>query len=305
MILHDALAHNSIVQGALMSGARRRPFPHNDWEAVDKILTDVRTQYRRVVIAIEGAYSMDGDIAPVPRFIDVKKRHKALLYIDEAHSLAVLGARGRGVGEYYGVNRDDVDIWMGTLSKGLGSCGGYIAGSTALVEYLKYTAPGFVFAAGITPANVAAALAALRILEAEPERLVRLHERAAQFLRLAREHGLNTGLSHGTPIVPVIIGHSLDCLRLSQALFERGINVQPILHPAVEEQASRLRFFLTADHTEEQVSETVAAVAEELARIGPQYFTRPKSQNGREAAVESSKADSTHASPHHPQPLQT
>ncbi len=177
LIVHDALAHNSIVQGAVLSGARRRAFPHNDWRSLDKLLEELRPTYRRVAIAIEGVYSMDGDIADVPRFIEVKKRHKAFLYVDEAHSLGVLGAGGRGVSEHFGIHPKDVDIWMGTLSKSLGSCGGYIAGSPALVEYLKYTAPGFVFAAGMSPANTAAALASLRLLEAEPQRVARLHQR--------------------------------------------------------------------------------------------------------------------------------
>ncbi len=280
LILHDALAHNSIVQGATLSGARRRAFPHNDWQALDSLLDELRPAYRRVVIAIEGIYSMDGDIADVPRFVEVKKRHKAMLYIDEAHSIGVLGNHGRGVGEHFGIPSKDVDVWMGTISKALGSCGGYIAGSQALVEYLKYTAPGFVFAGGITPSNAGAALAAIQLLEAEPERLTRVHERAAQFLSLARQRGLNTGMSKGTPVVPVIIGNSMDALRLSQALFARGINVQPILHPAVEEQATRLRFFITSDHTETQIRETVDAVADELEKINPRYLVRSAPGNG-------------------------
>jgi len=280
LILHDSLVHNSIVEGSMLSGARRRPFPHNDWQALDKLLTEIRGDYRRVCIAIESVYSMDGDIADVPKFVEVKKRHKAFLYVDEAHSMGVLGAHGRGVTEHFHLPPTDVDIWMGTLSKSFGSCGGYIAGSRVLVEYLKYTAPGFIFAAGMTPQNVAAALASMRVLEAEPQRVEILRERSELFLRLARERGLNTGLSQGTPIIPVIVGNSLDCLRLSQALFDRGINVQPILHPAVEERATRLRFFITSEHSERQIRDTVDAVAEELEKIGPQYFTRNGSTNG-------------------------
>jgi 8-amino-7-oxononanoate synthase len=273
LIVHDSLAHNSIIQGAILSGARRRAFPHNDWRALDKLLVELRPTYRRVAIAIEGVYSMDGDIPDVPRFVEVKRRHKAFLYIDEAHSLGVLGARGRGISEHFGINPRDVDIWMGTLSKSLGSCGGYIAGASALIEYLKYTAPGFVYAAGISPANAAAALASLRLLEAEPERVARLHQRSELFLNLARERGLNTGMSSGSAVVPVILGNSMDCLRLSQALFDRSINVQPIMHPAVEEKAARLRFFITSDHSEKQIRETIDAVAEELERIDPRYLS--------------------------------
>src|SRR4029078_13008115 len=115
----DSLAHNSIVQGSILSGARRRPFPHNDWQALDQMLSEVRSAYRRVVVAIEGVYSMDGDIANLPRFIEVAKKHHALIHVDEAHSIGVLGKTGRGVGEHYNVDRRDVDIWMGTLSKAL------------------------------------------------------------------------------------------------------------------------------------------------------------------------------------------
>src|SRR5581483_5431203 len=125
LILQDALAHNSIIQGCILSGARRRPFPHNDWRAVDELLTDLRGEYRRVLIAIEGVYSMDGDIADLPNFIAVKQQHKAFLMVDEAHSAGVLGKTGRGIGEYFDVNSNDVDLWMGTLSKSFGSCGGY------------------------------------------------------------------------------------------------------------------------------------------------------------------------------------
>jgi 8-amino-7-oxononanoate synthase/acyl carrier protein len=272
LILHDALAHNSIVQGCILSGAQRRPFPHNNWQVVDRLLADLRGDYRRVLVAIEGVYSTDGDIPDLPRFIEVKKRHKAFLMVDEAHSAGVLGPHGRGIGEYFAVDPQNVDLWMGTLSKSFGSCGGYIAGCRAMVEYLKYTAPGFVYSVGISPANAAAALAAIRLVKEEPERVARLHERAGLFLTLARSRGLNTGLSKDSPIVPVILGDSVHCLRLSRAMFDRGINVQPILYPAVEERAARLRFFITASHTEAQIRHSIDVTAEEVERINPRYL---------------------------------
>ena len=267
LILHDALAHNSIVQGAILSGARRRPFPHNDPQAADKLLERFRHEYRRVLLAIEGVYSMDGDIPDLPKFVELKKRHKALLMIDEAHSMGVLGATGRGIGEHFGVGRADVDVWMGTFSKSFGSCGGYISGCRALAEYLRYTAPGFVFAAAMPPPSAAAALAALRLIEAEPQRVGRLRENARLFLDLARQAGLNTGTSHDSPVVPAILGNSLGCLRLSRAMFSRGVDVQPIVHPAVEENASRLRFFISARHSEQQLRYTVQAMVEELEKM--------------------------------------
>jgi 7-keto-8-aminopelargonate synthetase-like enzyme len=178
-----------------------------------------------------------------------------------------MGATGRGLGEHWGVARSDVDLWMGTLSKSLASCGGYIAGSTELVEYLKYTAPGFVYSVGISPPIAAAALAALTVLQREPQRVARLRELAALFLKLARERGLDTGSSAGTPVVPVIVGNSVKTLRLSRALFDRGINVQPILPPAVPDRSARLRFFITTNHSEAQIRATVSAVADELAKL--------------------------------------
>jgi 8-amino-7-oxononanoate synthase len=276
LILHDGLAHNSIVQGSRLSGARRQPFPHNDWQACDQLLTQCRGDYRRVLIAIEGVYSMDGDFPDLPQFVAIKNRHKALLIVDEAHSLGTMGLHGRGILEHFHLDAREVDLGMGTLSKSLGSLGGYIAGCKEVVEYLKYTAPGFVFATGLAPASAAAALAALRLLEEEPERVAKLTDNAALFLRLAKERGLNTGLSDGTPVVPIIIGNSQQALILSQRMLERGVNVRPILHPAVEEEAARLRFFISSSHCEGQIRAAVDAVAEEIERLMPDAV-KPKS----------------------------
>ena len=267
LILHDMLAHNSIVQGAMLAGAARRGFAHNDWQALDSLLSEVRHRYRRVLIAIEGVYSMDGDFPELPRFVELRKKHKTLLLVDDAHSLGTMGATGRGLGEHWGAARADVDLWMGTLSKSLAGCGGFIAGSTELVEYLKYTAPGFVYSVGLPPPSAAASLAALTVLQREPRRVARLRELATLFLTLARERGLDTGLAAGTPVVPVIAGSSVRALRLSQALFDRGINVHPILYPAVPDRSARLRFFLTTNHSEAQIRMTVSAVADELANL--------------------------------------
>lgn len=267
LIVYDALIHNSVLQGSTLSGARQIPFPHNDWSALDKMLSAVRHQYQRILVVLEGVYSTDGDIPELPRFIEVKQRHKALLMIDEAHSIGVLGKHGRGIGEYFGIEPAQVDLWMGTLSKALASCGGYIAGNNAVIEYLKYTAPGFVFSVGITPANAAAALAAIQLLKAEPERLARLQARARLFVKLAREAGLNTGPSKNSPVIPVIVGDSRSAIYLSHVLFQRGINVQPLIYPSVANDVARLRFFISCTHTEEQIVFTVKTLAEELAKL--------------------------------------
>ncbi len=267
LILHDALAHDSIIGGAKLSGAKRRPFPHNDWEALDRALTQLRPHYRRVLICIEGTYSMDGDIPDLPKFIEVKKKHGAMLLVDEAHSAGVLGKTGRGVGEYFDIDRRDVDMWMGTLSKSFASCGGYICGSHALIEYLKYTTPGFVYSVGISPPNAAAALAALKQILAHPERVARAQTQAKKFLTLLKARGIDTGMSKDSAVVPAIIGNSLICLQLSDRLKDRGINVQPILYPAVEESAARLRFFLCSTHTDAQLEKTADTLREELTRL--------------------------------------
>ncbi|MCI0358028.1 MAG: aminotransferase class I/II-fold pyridoxal phosphate-dependent enzyme [Planctomycetaceae bacterium] len=276
LIAHDSLAHNSIIQGAILSGARRRPFPHNDWEALDELLAEIRRDYRRVLVAIEGVYSMDGDFPDLPRFVEVKQKHKAILMVDEAHSIGTMGRTGRGIGEHFGVDPRDVDLWMGTLSKTFGSCGGYIAGCKEVVEYLKYTAPGFVYSVGIPPSNAAAALASLKVLKQQPDRVARVQANSRLFLSLCKARGLNTGLGNNTPVVPVITGNSMHALLLSRALFERGINVQPILYPAVEEEKARLRFFITAAHTEDQLRRTADVVAEELEKIDPRQIRSQK-----------------------------
>lgn len=265
LVIHDSLIHNSVLEGIKLAGSARRSFPHNDLNALDGILAEIRGQFERTLIVVEGLYSMDGDIPDLPRLIDIKRRHKAFLMVDEAHSLGVLGQSGKGIREHYGVAGRDVDIWMGTLSKALAGCGGYIAGERALVEHLKYAAPGFVYSVGISPPLAAASLEALRVMQKEPERVDRLRLRARLFFERARQLGIDTGLAQGYPVVPAVIGNSLKAAKLSNRLFEHGINVQPIVYPAVEERAARLRFFISCSHTEAQIETAVATLARERA----------------------------------------
>jgi len=263
LVLHDALIHNSVITGATLSGARRMPFRHNDWQSVDDFLRDHRREYERVLVVVEGIYSMDGDFPDLPSFVEIRDRHKVFLMVDEAHSLGVMGKRGHGICEHFGLSGEDVDIWMGTLSKSLASCGGYIAGNIALTHTLRYTSPGFVYSVGLSPANAAAALAAIGILHEEPERVLQLQQRGRLFLELARERGLATGLGRGYSITPLIIGNSQHCIKLTDALFRRGIHVQPILYPAVEERSARLRFFITCSHSEQQIRQSIEIIDEE------------------------------------------
>lgn len=266
LILHDELMHNSLMQGAILSGARRMPFPHNDHKALDRLLEQHRGDYERVLVVVEGVYSMDGDFPDLPAFIDVKKRHQSFLMVDEAHSAGTMGKTGRGIGEHFGIDPADVDIWMGTLSKTFASCGGYIAGSAALVEQLKYLCSGFVYSVGLSPSLTAAALASAQIILEEPERVDQVKSRSARFLAKAKEAGLNTGPSNGTPVVPIILGSSLLSLKIGDELMKAGIHAKPVLYPAVAEEETRLRFFITAMHTDEQIDYTIETVAKLVAK---------------------------------------
>jgi 8-amino-7-oxononanoate synthase len=265
LILYDELAHNSIMQGATASQAGKRSFRHNDYRQLDGLLRDLRGQYRRVVVAIEGVYSMDGDYPDLPAFIDVKKRHDAMLYVDEAHSIGTMGPGGRGICDYFSVDPAEGDLWMGTISKALGSGGGYLAGSERLIRYLGCTTPAFVFSTACSPPNAAAALEGLRVLGREPWRVTVLRERSELFLKLCMDAGLDTGTSGDTPVIPVILGSSARAIQVSQLLLERGINARPILYPAVRESAARVRFFLTCEHSEEQIVRTVETLADIVA----------------------------------------
>jgi 8-amino-7-oxononanoate synthase len=268
LLLHDSLIHNSALTGCILSGARRMPFPHNDYEALERTLRELRTQHERVCILTEGVFSMDGDIPDLRQLIELKTKYKSLLMVDEAHSAGTIGATGRGLAEYCGVDPSGVDIWMGTLSKSFASCGGYIAGCQALTLNLRYAAPGgILYSAGMTPANTAAALAALRKRPKVVDRVKALAANSRLFLSLAKAESLDTGPSGNSPVVPVIVSNSVHCLKLADRLFKAGINVQPMLYPAVAEEASRLRFFITALHTADEIRFTVARTAESLREV--------------------------------------
>ena len=178
-----------------------------------------------------------------------------------------MGKTGRGSFEHFGLDPREVDIWMGTLSKTLGSCGGYICGSSDLIEILKYQAPGFVYSVGLSPPATAAALASLRILKSDPERVDKVQANGQLFVEEAKKAGLDTMTSAGFSVVPVMIGDPVRAVRLADRLLELGINALPIIHPAVPMKAARLRFFITSKHTPEQIRKTVSIVAEEVVNV--------------------------------------
>lgn len=257
LIIHDEYIHNSSVVGSQLSGAKRIPFAHNNLDALDKLLTEHRGQYEQVLIVVEGLYSMDGDHPDLARLVEIKRQHQAFLMVDEAHSFGVLGETGKGLREEAGIAGQDVDIWMGTLSKTLSGCGGYIAGSAALVENLRYLSPGFLYSVGLPAPTAAAALASLQLIHKEPQRIHKLRAISQSFIQQAKALGLNTGESVGIAIIPIILGSSVKAANASAAMLEKGINVQPILYPAVPERSARLRFFLSCEHSEEQIKYTL------------------------------------------------
>lgn len=272
LVIHDEFIHNSALAGIKQSGATRRLFKHNDVENLESVLKSLSSDFRRILVIVEGVYSMDGDIADLPALVELRSRYGFWLMVDEAHALGVLGETGRGSFEHYGIDPHDVDIWMGTLSKTTSSCGGYIAGSQALADVLKAEAGGFVYSVGLAPVLAAAALTGLEILTKEPERTARLRRNGALFLKLAKEAGLDTGLATGYSVVPVIVGDSVRAVQLSNDLLEEGVNALPIIHPAVPEGMARLRFFITCNHTDEQISHAVTVTAKRLKDLQDRNF---------------------------------
>jgi 7-keto-8-aminopelargonate synthetase-like enzyme len=210
---------------------------------------------------------MDGQILNLPRAVEAKKRHDLLLMVDEAHSLGNVGTTGRGVREAYDMPVDSIDVYMGTLSKTLASSGGYIAGDAGLIEYMRFLCPGLIFSVGLSPPDTAAAMAALDILAHEPHRPKRVRDRARYFRQVAREHGLEMGGDEESPVASLIVGEDTKAMWLSKRLFDEGVDVQPIVRPAVSAKSARLRFFITANHTEEQIRATIPLVARELAAV--------------------------------------
>ncbi|MEI4474171.1 aminotransferase class I/II-fold pyridoxal phosphate-dependent enzyme [Frigidibacter sp. MR17.24] len=259
LVAVDALAHNSVFEGIRVSGASHVSFPHNDWAWLDRHLDTARDRHGRLLIVIEGLYSMDGDTPDLARFVEVKRRHDGWLMIDEAHSIGVLGATGRGLAEAQGIAPGEIDVTMGTLSKAFCAAGGFVAGPLPLIE-LMHTAPGFLYSVGLPAPSAAAATAALAALRAEPGRVRRLQALGSHLNATARAAGLDCGPAEGHAIVPVLIGDSARAVWASARLLERGFNVLPIIAPAVPDKAARLRIFLNADHLPDHVEALVGAI---------------------------------------------
>jgi len=259
-IFIDELAHNSIVAGTDASVAETIKFRHNDYDHLDQLLKERREDFRHVLVVVEGLYSMDGDTADLPRLLELKERHQTWLMLDEAHSLGVLGATGRGLAERQGVDPARVDILVGTMSKTLASCGGYICAKAQVIDWLRYTLPGFVYSVGLSPVILASARTALRLMQEEDWRIGKLAQNAELFRDAAHEAGLSTGPAIGRGVVPILFQDSVETMWASQHLLEHGFYVPPIVQIGVPKDQPRLRFFISAKHTPEEIKSVIDCV---------------------------------------------
>ncbi|HEU4335011.1 MAG TPA: glycine C-acetyltransferase [Candidatus Eisenbacteria bacterium] len=268
LILSDELNHASIIDGARLSRAAIKVFPHRDVAALRGLLEETREVKRRLVIT-DGVFSMDGDIAPLREIAAAAREHGAIMMVDDAHASGVLGRAGRGTVDHFDLH-GLVDVQVGTLSKAIGVLGGYVCGTKALIEYLYHRARPFLFSTSHPPAVAAACLAAFEVLEEEPERIERLWSNTKRFKAGLQRLGFNTGISE-TPITPVIVGEADLAMRFSDRLFERGVFAQGIGFPTVAKGKARLRTIVTATHSEAELDralEVMGTVGREL-RIVP------------------------------------
>jgi 8-amino-7-oxononanoate synthase len=262
-VVSDALCHASIIDGCRLSGAAVRVFPHGDVAAFEETLAAATREFRRVLVALDGVYSMDGDLAPLPELLAAAEHHGALVLLDDAHGIGALGAEGRGSAELLGVE-GEADVLLGTLGKTLGSFGAFAAGSAALRDLLVNTARSFIFSCALAPPQVEAARAALRVLRREPWRRERLAANAARLRGGLERRGLSTAPST-THIVPVVIGGNEKTMAVCEALLARGFYAQGIRHPSVPEGTARLRLTPMASHRPEEIDALAGAVAECIA----------------------------------------
>jgi 8-amino-7-oxononanoate synthase len=276
-VIVDSGDHASILDGCRLSGAKLRPFRHNRMDKLEKMLQRAAEDGGGVLVVVDGVFSMEGDVCDLPRIVELCQVHGARLMVDEAHGAGVLGARGAGACELFGLE-NEVDLRMGTFSKSLASCGGFVSGPADVIEYLRIASRSFVFSASAVPAAVGAALSALRVIRAEGPGLFEALLGNAEYLREGlRELGLRVvepgalpdGTVATTPVVPVIVGDDWQAVMLWKALFEAGVYTNVAIHPAVPPGGALLRTSLMATHEREHLDRALA-ILEETIRDFPQ-----------------------------------
>lgn len=251
VVISDKLNHASIVDGCLLSRSKFVRFEHNDMEALEKALVEAPKRSGKLVV-VDAVFSMDGDVINLPEVVRLCRKHEAMLMVDEAHSVGVLGETGHGILEHFGLPEDAIDIKMGTLSKTIPAVGGYVAGKADLVTYLKHTTRAFVFSAALPPPAAAAAKASFEVIEEEPQRIQKLRSNVNYFIQGLQERGFNT-LKSETPIVPIIAGDDERAWMMAKYSQDRDIFVLPVVSPAVPVGTSRLRANVTAGHSLEEI----------------------------------------------------
>lgn len=250
VILFDKLNHASLLDGARLSFAKLVRYPHNDMQALEKALQNCTPEQGKLIV-VDGVFSMEGDLANLPVLVKLAKQYGARLMVDDSHGAGVMGATGRGTGEHFGL-MDEIDVYMGTFSKSFASLGGFVLAPYKVVDYIRHHSRPFIFSASMPPANVAAVREALRILQAEPERVHRVNENAAYMRRGLLQLGLPAGDSQA-PIIPILTYGNERTFRVIRALLDHGVYANPVVSPAVPEGSAIIRTSYTATHTKEQL----------------------------------------------------
>ena len=264
-IIIDDLDHACIIDGSRLSFSKVLKYRHNDMASLEKVLQ--RCEPDRIkLIAIDGVFSMEGDIAKLPGIVKLAEKYQANIMIDDAHGLGVIGKDGRGTANHFGLT-DSVDLIMGTFSKSLASIGGFIAADNDTINYLKHNARSLIFSASIAPANAASVIAALDLMETEPERLDELWKNTRYAMKLLKEAGFDTGHTE-TPIIPIFIRDDFKTFKITKMLLDEGVFVNPVVSPAVASSSSLLRYSLMANHTFTQIEESVEKITKCAKELG-------------------------------------
>ena len=264
-IILDEEDHASIIDATRLSFAKVLKYRHNDMESLEKILKKCTPEALKLIV-IDGVFSMSGDIAKLDRIVELSKQYNASIMIDDAHGLGVIGEKGAGTASHFGLT-DDVEIIMGTFSKSLASIGGFIAGSKELINLLEHTSRPLIFSASLPPASAGSAIAALEIMQSEPEHIEKLWDNTNYSIKLFKEFGIDIGKAE-TPIIPVYIRSNEKTFLISKLLMDDGIFVNPIISPAVPPESSLLRFSLMATHTHEHIDRAIGAIYKNGKSIG-------------------------------------
>jgi len=256
-IIMDELDHACIIDGSRLSFAKVLKYRHNDMESLEKVLSKCEPDALKI-IAVDGVFSMEGDLAKLPQISTLAKKYAASIYVDDAHGLGVMGPGGRGTAAHFGMT-DDVDFIMGTFSKSLASIGGFVAADNETINFLKHNARSLIFSASIAPANAASVIAAIDIMEQEPERIEKLWSNTHLAMKALREAGFDIGHTE-TPIIPIYIRDDFKTFKLTKMLLEEGVFVNPVVSPAVASTSSLIRYSLMSTHSEDQIMESIEKI---------------------------------------------